>query len=947
MMKKIKHILNKCGCIFIGFILVFSLFSIPVRANEGKIRVGWYEDSYHITGKKGKRSGYGYEYEQTVAGYTGWKYEYVKDNWSDLLEKLKNGDIDLMAAISYTDERAQEMLFSELPMGKEKYYLYADLVNSNIDAADLKTLNGKRVAMLEKSVQATQFFKWKEKNNIDIQPVYVESLDDAMEKASKYEIDCVISTETPIWVDYGMSAIVTTGESDIYYAINKNRPDLKEELDNAMHRMEYDKPFYADDLYKKYLSTTSAPVLSKDEIDWVSKHKEIRIGCLNDDDGFSHFDEETGRITGVITDYIMAASDCLSNQKLLFNFQSFDSQDELLKALKNDEIDMIFHVSQNPYIAEKNDFILSNTVMSINVSAVTSKIAFNENDENTVAIEKGNLSLKWYVSYNYPKWKIKEYGSLEKVEKAVRQGQVDCFIAETGTLSKYTEDKFLYMIPLSQIGNASFAVNRKNTLLLSILNKTLKTMPTSMLTGALSIYNDTSKNITVIDYIKEHLLTVTFVFVSIFLLVVGIILRFLNKARVAEAKAKEAAYQTSELNKRLEKSQAELQVALSQAESANEAKTNFLSNMSHDIRTPMNALLGYTQLMNKQVTDPQLLYYQDKIEQSGNMLLSIIDNVLDMSRIESGKMELDENYAYVDEILKEIEGVFGSEIKEKEIELTLDNQVIHQHILCDVTKVQQILLNLVSNAIKYTPAKGKVIIRLQELPCQSGFIKIKTEVIDTGIGMSQTFIPTLFDAFTRERNTTIGKVAGTGLGMPIVKKLVDMMGGTIDVESELGKGSKFTVVLKHHLADEKYYAQVNEDLSLLDANKNIRGKHILLAEDNDLNAEITITLLEDMGLIVERVEDGIQCVAKMEQMPAKSYDLILMDIQMPHMDGYKATQTIRQLSNKDKATIPIIALTANAFEEDRKKAVAQGMNGHISKPMDVDKIEKVLLSILK
>lgn len=295
-------------------------------------------------------------------------------------------------------------------------------------------------------------------------------------------------------------------------------------------------------------------------------------------------------------------------------------------------------------------------------------------------------------------------------------------------------------------------------------------------------------------------------------------------------------------------------------------------------------------------------------------------------------------------ILEEVDGIFESEAKKKEIVLVYENQVIHQHIMCDSTKYQQILINLISNAIKYTSPGGKVTVRLQELPTDEGFVKIKTEVIDTGIGMSKEFIPTLFDSFTREKNTTIGKVAGTGLGMPIVKKLVEMMKGTIEVESELGKGSKFTVILKHQIADEKYY--IKESNKNIMNSQIIQGKHVLLAEDNDLNAEITMTLLKDMGLNVERVEDGIQCVAMMEKMPAKSYDFILMDIQMPHMDGYKATQTIRQLSDQEKANIPIIALTANAFEEDKKAALLYGMNSHISKPMDIQKLEKVIIQVL-
>ena len=390
-----------------------------------------------------------------------------------------------------------------------------------------------------------------------------------------------------------------------------------------------------------------------------------------------------------------------------------------------------------------------------------------------------------------------------------------------------------------------------------------------------------------------------------------------------------------------------LKKAYAAAENANKAKTEFLNNMSHDIRTPMNVILGYNQLMKSQLTEPKQFDYQKKIEQSGKLLLSIINNVLDMARIESGKMKVDENYEVVGEIIDEIISTFSSKAKEKEIHLSGSMQVTHRNILCDGTKIREIYVNLVSNAIKYTPRGGNVTITVEELPCEKeGYIKIKGEVEDTGIGMSKEYLPTLFEPFSREHNTTIGKVGGTGLGMSVVKRMIDLMGGSIEVKSELGKGTVFTFTLMHKIADEKYYSKKIETADVSDTGENLHGKHVLLAEDNDLNAEIAIAVLEETGLIIERVEDGIQCVNRIEQMPSGTYDLILMDIQMPNMDGYKATQCIRRLDDKKKSEIPIIAMTANAFEEDKKMAFDAGMNGHIAKPIDIEKLEEVILSVL-
>lgn len=424
--------------------------------------------------------------------------------------------------------------------------------------------------------------------------------------------------------------------------------------------------------------------------------------------------------------------------------------------------------------------------------------------------------------------------------------------------------------------------------------------------------------------------------------------RFIEKKRDADGKVTHILYVTRIVSKekQQEMEQERLRIAYQVAESANEAKTTFLLNMSHDIRTPMNAILGCSKLMRERLTDPELLHYQEMIEQSGNLLLSIINNVLDMARIESGKMELDENYNVAGDVVGTVCSVFEAEAKKKGISLTCTVEVEHPHIMCDSTKLQEIFTNLISNAVKYTPPGGSVTVTTRELPFhQAGFVLLQTEIADTGIGMSAEFLPHLFDSFTRERNTTAAKVSGSGLGMAIVKSLVDLMCGTIEVTSELGRGTRFTVKIPHKIASAEYYEKKILTEHVQDAD--FSGKRILLAEDNDLNAEIAAALLEEMGFLVERAEDGIICVNRLERNAAGAYDLILMDIQMPNMDGYKAAQVIRRLPDKKKAAVPIVAMTANAFAEDRKKAFEMGMNGHIAKPIDVEKIRETLAPILE
>ena len=575
--------------------------------------------------------------------------------------------------------------------------------------------------------------------------------------------------------------------------------------------------------------------------------------------------------------------------------------------------------------------------------AVTDEKYFNEDKSYTVAVPKEQEALKQHIVFSYPQWKLVDYDSLDDAADMIMNEKADCFLMGTSQALKYDNNRDFKSVPLTKTMEACFAVRDGEGTLLSILNKTLKDMPSDMLTSALAIYDSTADKVTFYDFVKDNMFAF-FVTAGFFVLtIIGIILVLLWKARKAEAVAKLAASDTQKLNDKLE-------IALKKAEDASLAKTRFLNNMSHDIRTPMNVILGHAQLMENELKGkgmPEMLEHLEKLQQSGNLLLAIINNVLDMAKIESGRMELYENYCRIEAVWKSLFAVFDEKARKKNIALHYTMNVEHEHVLTDVTKVKEILVNILSNSIKYTPVGGSVMVDVDELSCdESGYMIERIRVNDTGIGMSQDYLKKIFEAFTREQNTTKSKIAGTGLGMSIVKKYVDLLGGTINVESELGKGSTFTVTLKHRIADESYYVKkyMGEPGT---GSEILKGRNILLAEDNDLNAEIAEAILESAGLKIERVEDGIQCVNRIEKMPADTYDMILMDIQMPKMDGYKATQAIRNLSDKDKASIPIIAMTANAFEEDKRNAIAAGMNGHIAKPIQVDKLLSILSEVIR
>ena len=674
--------------------------------------------------------------------------------------------------------------------------------------------------------------------------------------------------------------------------------------------------------------------LTGGEKSWLEEHGDIRMGFLNNDPAIFSMDETTGKLTGMLPEYVSYAKDCLGNQTLKFNIQDYDDYDEMLQALQNHEIDMIFYAGRNPDIAEKKGYALTNTAWTYNLMAVTDEKNFDEGNVYTVAVPKEKEALKQQLTFSYPQWNLVDYDSFEEAAEMITNEKADCFLMGASQAMVYDNNRDFKSVPLTKTMEACFAVKGGEETLLSILNKTLKGMPSGMLISALAIYDSTADKVTFLDFVKDNMLAFFLATGFSALSIIVIILVLLRKARKAEAAAKLAANDTQKLNEKLE-------IALKKAEDASLAKTSFLNNMSHDIRTPMNVILGYAQLMENELNGkdiPEVLEHLEKLQQSGNLLLSIINNVLDMARIESGRMEIDENYCRIEDVWKSLFAVFDEKARKKNISLHYTMNVEHEHVLTDVTKVKEILVNILSNAIKYTPAGGSVMVYVDELPCdESGYMIVRIRISDTGIGMSQDYLTKIFEAFTREKNTTKSKIAGTGLGMSIVKNYVDLLGGTIDVESELGKGSTFTVTLKHRIADERYYVKKHIEESGT-GNEILEGRNILLAEDNDLNAEIAEAILERAGLRIERVENGIQCVNRILKMPAGTYDMILMDIQMPKMDGYKATQTIRNLPDKDKACIPIIAMTANAFAEDKKKTMEAGMNAHLSKPLNVPEL---------
>ena len=1079
MSETMQTLTRKSACVMLSLLLLLSAV-LPVKAaaetaSAKVVRVGSFEDTFNYVNEKGARKGYGYELLETLSGYTGWQFEYVTCDWSDCFEKLKNGEIDIIGGISYTEDRTQEMLFSDEPMGVEKYYLYADLSHADISASDFKTLNGKKIGVLMGTEPEVMLAEWEEKYGLKTEHVNISNNEDVKQKLANHEIDCFVSLEESFWAERGISTITRVGESGIYYAINKNRPDIKEELDDAMRALDEAVPFYTADLYKRYFSMDYTPILTGEEKAWLRKHGAIRMGFLASDSGVSTFDPATGEFTGVITDYIQFAADCLGNQELEFQLVGYDSKEAELDALKSGEIDMIFHCDQNPNLAEEYHFACTNTTWTSNLMAVTNKQHFNENNVNRIAVPQNKLSLKKYLAFYYPQWEIVDCDTQEDAARLVKDGQADCFVTGISSENKYSKKYSFYSVPLVNPVRSCFAVNSGNRSLLSILNKTIKAMPVNMLAGALAMYKSSARKVTLSDFIKDNFFKVMLISSIAVAVVLLTILMLLQKARKAEAAARKAASDTQELN-------AKLQVAVEKAESANRAKSTFLSNMSHDIRTPMNAIIGFTTLALSNIDDTDRVKdYLGKTLASSNHLLSLINDVLDMSRIESGKIHLEEVEVNLSDVLHDLKTIVSGQIYAKQLELYMDAMdVTDEDVYCDKTRLNQILLNLLSNAIKFTPAGGTVSVRVRQLAGKvRGCGQYEFRIKDNGIGMSQEFAQKIFEPFERERTSTVSGIQGTGLGMAITKNIVDMMGGTIEVQTAQGKGTEFTVCVPMRAQTEQRPVEkiteleglkalvVDDDFNTCDSvtkmlvkvgmraewtlsgkeavlrarqsiemsdvyhayiidwrlpdmngievtrqirslhddtpiiiltaydwsdieveakaagvtafcakpmfmsdlretlmsalgqkpadavqrllpekNADFKGKHILLVEDNELNREIAQEILREYGFLVDSAENGAVAVEKVSTAAPGSYDLLLMDVQMPIMDGYTATRKIRALDDPARAKLPIIAMTANAFDEDRRNALESGMNGFLSKPIVIDDLVQELHKIL-
>ncbi len=916
-------------------LIVSSVFSETTEPAQKKIvRIAYYDNGNFQYGAEqdADKGGYAYEYYRKLATITGWKYEYIYGSWDSVYNDFINGKADLIAGLAYNEERLPLMNYPDLPMGSEKYLIFKNSGNDSI-SKDKSSLQGKKIGVLSGAME-TVLNDWLKDNSIDAYVIVYNDIAERDKALKAGQIEALIGES--ISVNGNFESVFTLQEVSYYVAVAKNRVDLLEELNSAQDKLYEISPNYQDYLQNKYFKQTSyTRTLSAEEKAWLSNHKNLTIGYKNNILPFSGSDKN-GNVTGLIKDLLPELFERTGiTDRFDINYVGYDSYRIMIDDLHSGKLDIIFPIESNIGFGEEEGIYQTDTLFEGSANLVY-KGNFSNSDVKKFAVSRGMLIVENYTRRNYKNAEMYYTDSVFESLKAVAEGKCDATILEglstPGLLNKVNDNRLNY-VKCKEPFNISLAVNEDDVVLLSLLNHCISNLDNQVFLDMTYRYTGSLYEKTIVDFARDNFLFVFSAFISIITIISVAFAMYIKASR----KEKEAIKQQHQQNEKL-------QAALQAADQANKAKTSFLFNMSHDIRTPMNAIIGFAGLAKKHQEDKSLQTdYLNKILSSSDVLLSILNNVLEKARIEKGTVIVEEQACDMEQLINSIYDLFEEQAKDKNITIQKTIDIRNKYVYCDTVKIQRIYMNIISNALKYTKAGGIVSLSVQEIPLECGRTSYKTVISDTGIGMSEQFIGRIFDEFTRERNSEKNVIEGTGLGMAITKNYIDILRGTIKVTSKVNEGSTFTFVIPHRIATEQDLP-AKQNLNAKDIN--FEGKRILLAEDNDLNAAITIEILTESSFEVDRAEDGLKCIQMLSEKPADYYELILMDIQMPNLNGYEATRKIRTLEDPQKANIPIIAVTANAFEEDKRNALEAGMNGHLSKPINTKEFHKVITNII-
>ena len=926
--------------------LCLLLTDSPALSAAAPVRVGYYENEVFQEGARegAVKTGYAYEYYRKLSEYTGWSYEYVYGSYGELYQKLLRGEIDLLAGLAWREDRAGLMGYPALAMGYESYYLVKHDADPDI-TTEPGTFSGRKIGVLD-SAMAGILKTWLQENHIEARVMAFPSHEELFNAFDTHDVDLFVAeSDGAHWRDHA-EVLFVLGTTDYYLCVSRNRPDLLASLNKAQSLLAADEPNYIHSLRTKYYpSSVSLRALSPSERAWVDTHHSLHVGYLENYLPYSATDEQ-GQVTGIIRDLIPRILGILGVADIDVSYTGYRSYDDMVADMNSGRIDVAFPVGGGLYYSEENGIYQTGPVASSSTELIY-RGEYSEDKAARFAVNEHNRMQYYYVRTNFPQADITFYPSIHACLDAVRSGKASCTTLNglRNDILKNRKYSGLSLTQLSRRDDRCFGVKIGNEGLLKLLNRGIAAIGSDYAQNLAYRYMGGLYSYDVWDLVREHMLLSGAVVLVVAALVILLLVRDIRRKRREVREKESARLELEGKNRELAENREALSRALSEAEHANRAKTVFLNNMSHDIRTPMNAIVGFTALAEEHLDDRERVQdYLGKISVSSQHLLSLINDVLDMSRIESGKMTLEESEVHLPDVVRELKTIVQANIAAKELDFSIDAQLTHEDLITDKLRLKQVLLNILSNAVKFTPQGGAIRFQVSEKPSSSPDAAcFEFRVRDNGIGMSEEFQKTIFEAFTRERTSTVSGIQGTGLGMAISKRIVDRMGGTIQVKSQEGRGSEFIVDLPCRLSTPPASeGKPGQEATAAD----FTGKRILLAEDNEMNQMIAVAILEGAGFSVDLAGDGLEAVEKMKAAPAGHYDVILMDIQMPRMDGYSAAAQIRAMADPEKAGVPIIAVTANAFEEDRKAALEAGMNGHLAKPYDIAEILHTLSSVL-
>ena len=875
------------------------------------VRVGYFPYANFQEGGYGEhKQGAGYEYLQKISYITGWKYEYVYGSFKECLDMLADGEIDLLGSVSYTPERAESIDYSTYAEGTERYWIYTREEHADLADGDLKQMNGCRIGATDGSYQKELLEKWLDSNQIQAEVVICKGYDEMIEKLDADELDALVVPALSVNSDF--IAIANIGAGDCYFGVSKSRPDLLKELNSALEEINNTETDYSSKLYARYEGKAVINyALNKEEKQWLDAHENtICVGYLKDNLPFCG--EENGKLTGILGTVLDTVQE---KYKITIKAVPCSTGEQMNEALQSGEIDIAGPIIQDLYTQEQFQVILTDEIFDI-----TPVVIYKGNEYrsslSTIAATDTSLYSELMVSFLFPDAEIKQYDTQEECLEAVANGKAGATVIPSSKINLLNESpmtKSLSFAEMAKRQELALFTTRENRRAATIINKAIE-QSYNVLNGVVLAQNSVSeKKMTLQDVFAEYgglAVGVSFVIIFVLLLLV-------YSLSVSRKKQMEALKEAQDAN------------------AANIAKTTFLNHMSHDIRTPMNAIVGFTDIAMKRKPDKEVENCLKKIRQSSEYLMTLINDVLDISRIESGKLEYKPVPVDFRNMTDTVLSIARGYIENRDLNFCVSREELKTpYVMADELRIREVLLNIISNAVKFTKDGGTISFAAENAPGNDDHhIIIRYRISDTGIGMSEEFQSRIFDEFSQENDGARTSYKGTGLGMAIAKKYVDLMGGKIAVSSRQGVGSTFTVEIPLRIAEQV----LTEKEEKLRKDMDLHGLHVLLAEDNDLNAEIAVSLLEEQGMIVTRAADGKSALLQFCNTAPGTFDLILMDIMMPEMNGYETTKAIRNLSNRpDGKEIPIIAMTANAFAEDVQAALDAGMDDHVAKPMDMD-----------